>query len=210
MVWRKRLKAGLLAVWGILGMLGLGGEVMAVDKTDATRTAVFAGGCFWCMQSEFDSEKGVLKTTVGYTGGHVQNPSYEEVSGGKTGHREAIEVSYDPAVVSYVRLLEIFWSNIDPLDATGQFCDKGEQYKAAVFVADEGEKRAAEGSAAALSKKLGQAVVTDILPRAPFYSGEEYHQDYYRKSAARYAAYRAGCGRDKRLEQLRGMQNSRP
>lgn len=172
---------------------------------DSTKTAVFAGGCFWCMQSEFDSEPGVVSTTVGFTGGKVGNPTYEQVSTGTTGHREAIEVAYDPAKVTYKRLLEIFWGNIDPLDATGQFCDKGEQYKAAVFVADKAEWKAAEDSAAAVAKTLGQPVVTDILPKAKFWPAEGYHQEYYKKSALNYQLYRAGCGRDKRLELLRKM-----
>lgn len=166
------------------------------------KTAVFAGGCFWCMQSEFDSEPGVRKTVVGYSGGTEANPTYEQVSSGTTGHREAIEVTYNPQKVSYARLLEIFWSNIDPLDATGQFCDKGEQYKAGIFVATEAERAEAELSAKNVSKKLGQPVVTDILTRAPFYTAEDYHQDYYKKSAQRYAQYRQGCGRDARLEKL--------
>ena len=166
------------------------------------KTAVFAGGCFWCMQSEFDSEKGVKQTMAGYSGGTKVNPTYEEVSSGTTGHREAIQVTYDPEVVSYGRLLEIFWSNVDPLDAKGQFCDKGEQYKAAIFVGDDKEKAAAELSAANESKRLGQPVVTDILTRAPFYSAEAYHQEYYKKSADKYWKYRQACGRDERLEEL--------
>jgi peptide-methionine (S)-S-oxide reductase len=190
------LKCALLSA--IMAMTG--GMAMA-----ETKTAVFAGGCFWCMQSEFDSQAGVSNTVVGYTGGTLKDPTYEQVSSGVTGHREAIEVTYDPAKVGYKRLLEIFWSNIDPLDATGQFCDKGEQYKAAVFVADKDEWKEAEDSAAAVAKKLGQPVVTDILPRKPFYTAEAYHQEYYRKSALRYQLYRAGCGRDKRLELLKKM-----
>lgn len=169
-----------------------------------TKTAVFAGGCFWCMQSEFDSEKGVLKTTVGFSGGTMVSPTYELVSSGTTGHREAIEVTYDPHIVAYPRLLEIFWSNIDPLDATGQFCDKGSQYKAGIFVANDEERAAAQASAMEVSKKLKQPVVTDILTRAPFYSAEEHHQEYYKKSALQYQLYRAGCGRDARLDELKG------
>ncbi|RYG59564.1 MAG: peptide-methionine (S)-S-oxide reductase [Alphaproteobacteria bacterium] len=191
MHWRLSLMTGL--------MILMGGTAMADSKL---KTAVFAGGCFWCMQSEFDSEKGVTKTTVGYTGGAKEKATYEEVSTGKSGHREAIEVTYDPTVVGYPRLLEIFWSNVDPLDAKGQFCDKGEQYKAAVYVKGDEERVAAQSSALEVGKKLGQPVVTDILERTPFYTAEDYHQDYYKKSAARYAQYRAGCGRDERLKEL--------
>lgn len=177
---------------------------MAADLGIAKqKTAVFAGGCFWCMQSEFDSEKGVAKTTVGYTGGKMANPTYEQVSSGTSGHREAIEVSYDPEVVTYPRLLEIFWSNVDPLDAKGQFCDKGEQYKAGIYVTGDEERAAAQASAMEVSKKLGKPVVTDIMTRGPFYTAEAYHQDYYKKSAGKYARYRAGCGRDERLEELK-------
>lgn len=169
----------------------------------ASRTAVFAGGCFWCMESEFQGQPGVMDVVSGFTGGHVDDPTYEQVSAGGTGHREAVEVIYDPAKVSYDKLLEIFWGNIDPMDATGQFCDKGEQYKAAIFVGDENERRAAEASAAALQKKLGQQVVTDILPKAKFWPAGAEHQDYFEKHAFQYQLYRAGCGRDARLRQLK-------
>ena len=176
---------------------------------DNLKTATFAGGCFWCMQSEFDHQAGVSKTLVGFTGGHVDNPTYEQVSAGDTGHFEALQVSYDPAKVSYGRLVEIFWSNIDPLDAAGQFCDKGTQYRSAIFVADEAERKAAEASKAALAKtlsaKLGKptAIMTEALPVAKFWPAEEYHQEYYLKNPLRYAAYRAGCGRDARLKELK-------
>jgi peptide-methionine (S)-S-oxide reductase len=175
----------------------------AATAEAATRTAVFAGGCFWCMQSEFDDQKGVVKTVVGFTGGHLPKPTYEQVSAGGTGHFEAIEVLYDPAVVTYDRLLEIYWGNVDPLDATGQFCDQGAQYRSAIFVADPLERRAAEASKAALAKKLGAAVVTDILPRQTFWPAEEYHQEYYKKNPIRYRVYRSGCGRDARLGEVR-------
>lgn len=195
---RWQLKFGLGVLVLALGIM-TGGKVMADNET---KTAIFAGGCFWCMQSEFDSEKGVVKTEVGYSGGAMVNPSYEDVSGGMTGHRESIEVTYDPHVVTYPRLLEIFWSNIDPLDATGQFCDKGDQYKAAIFVANDEERAAAQESAVTVSKRLKQPVVTDILTRKAFYSAEEHHQEYYKKSATAYQLYRAGCGRDGRLKEL--------
>jgi len=168
--------------------------------------AIFAGGCFWCMEPPFDKLDGVLATISGYTGGTRANPTYEQVSAGRTGHYEAVEVEYDPARVSYEQLLEVFWRNIDPLDATGQFCDKGSQYRSAIFVLDERQRDLAEASKAALAKsgKLPGRIVTEILTATKFYPAEDYHQDYYRKNPVRYAFYRSGCGRDGRLEQLWG------
>jgi len=168
--------------------------------------AVFAGGCFWCMEPPFDKLDGVTATTSGYTGGVKPNPTYEQVSAGSTGHLEAVRVEYDPARITYERLLEVFWRNIDPLDAHGQFCDKGEQYLSAVFVADDQQRAAAEASKVALERsgKLPGPIVTRILPAAPFYPAEEYHQDYYRKNPLKYSYYRWGCGRDARLERLWG------
>ncbi|HXO40469.1 MAG TPA: peptide-methionine (S)-S-oxide reductase MsrA, partial [Thermoanaerobaculia bacterium] len=169
-------------------------------------TATFAGGCFWCMQPAFDHVPGVLSTTVGYTGGHLANPTYEEVSSGGTGHRESIEVVYDPARVTYERLLTIFWHNVDPTDGSGQFCDHGEQYRSAIFVHDEAQRRAAEASkqAIAASGRIKDPIVTDILPASQFYPAEDYHQQYYVKSALHYKFYRFSCGRDRRLAQLWG------
>lgn len=184
------------------------GRGTPADLLPESRTVVFAGGCFWCMQSEFDQEPGVLKTTAGFTGGHVKNPTYAQVSTGTTGHREALEVTYNPRTTSYEHLLTIFWSNVDPLDALGQFCDKGEQYKAALFVETPEEKAAAEASAAEISRQLGHPVVTDILPRAPFYPAEAYHQQYYKKSASDYQRYRQGCGRDGRLNDLKKARST--
>lgn len=188
--------------WLLSAVILLTGS-MAMAEESVSRTAVFAGGCFWCMQGEFDSEKGVLGTKVGYAGGHTEKPTYEQVGTGTTGHREVIEVTYDPKVVAYERLLDIFWGNIDPLDAAGQFCDKGEQYKAGIFVNNERERQAAEKSAVTLGKKLGQKVVTDIVSGAKFWPAEDYHQDYYRKNAFNYQLYRAGCGRDERLRVIK-------
>ncbi|MFN7902359.1 MAG: peptide-methionine (S)-S-oxide reductase MsrA [Holosporales bacterium] len=164
--------------------------------------AVFAGGCFWCMQAEFSVVPGVTHVVSGYTGGHTQNPTYERVSLGNTGHVEAIEVTYDPAKVSYKNLLDIFWRNVDPLDARGQFCDKGSQYLAGIFVANDAEKIAAEASKTAIERKLGQKVATLIVPTSVFYPAEDYHQDFHIKNSNRYKSYRAGCGRDERLQHL--------
>ncbi|MCF8532922.1 MAG: peptide-methionine (S)-S-oxide reductase MsrA [Reyranella sp.] len=168
--------------------------------------AILAGGCFWCMEPPFDKLDGVLATIPGYTGGATAAPTYEQVSSGRTGHYEAIKVEYDPTKIGYPRLLEVFWRNIDPLDATGQFCDKGPQYRSAVFVADDAQRAEAEASKAALVKsgKLPGRIVTEILPAAKFYPAESYHQDYYRRNSVSYTFYRWNCGRDRRLEQLWG------
>jgi peptide-methionine (S)-S-oxide reductase len=177
----------------------------------ATATATFAGGCFWCMQHPYDELPGVISTTVGYTGGHLANPTYEQVSSGGTGHRESIQVVYDPAKVSYDKLLSVFWHNIDPTDNAGQFCDHGEQYRSAIFFHDEAQHRLAEASKRAIetSGRLKAPVVTDILPASRFYPAEGYHQKYYLKSALSYKFYRFNCGRDRRLSQLWGDEAGR-
>jgi peptide-methionine (S)-S-oxide reductase len=170
------------------------------------KEATFAGGCFWCMEGPFDKLEGVVSTTSGYTGGHTKKPTYEEVSGGGTGHAEAVRIVYDPAKVSYERLLEIFWHNIDPLARDGQFCDVGSQYRSAIFYRDEEQRRAAEASKAALeaSGRLKGPIVTEIVAAGDFWPAEEYHQDYYRKNPIRYRLYRGGCGRDARLKEIWG------
>ena len=167
--------------------------------------AVFAGGCFWCMELPFDALPGVIGTTSGYTGGHMENPTYKDVSNGKTGHLEAVQVTYDPAKISYEKLLEIFWHNVDPFDKEGQFCDKGDQYKAAIFYQDDKEKQLAEASKVVVKTKFpGEAIVASIKPAEKFYPAEEYHQDYYLKNPKRYEFYRFTCGRDHRLDQIWG------
>jgi len=174
----------------------------------APAVATFAGGCFWSMEHPFDQLAGVLSVTVGYTGGHVRNPSYEDVSTGGTGHLEAVQVVYDPAQIGYERLLDAFWHNIDPTDPTGQFCDVGPQYRTAIFYHDSAQRRLAEASKQTLaaSGRFARPVVTAILPAAPFYRAEEYHQHYYRKNPVRYQLYRSGCGRDRRLRELWGSE----
>ena len=179
--------------------LSAGGAMAAENKS-----AVFAGGCFWCLEKPFDELPGVIETQSGYTGGAVPNPTYEQVSSGSTGHVEAVRVVYDPGKVSYAELLSVFWRNIDPTDAGGQFCDRGPQYRSAVFFADAGEQDEAFRQKAHLEKENGMRVVTEILPRAEFYAAEEYHQDYYSKNPLRYHFYRQGCGRDQRLRQIWG------
>lgn len=168
--------------------------------------ATFAGGCFWCMQPPFDHLDGVVSTTVGYTGGQKKNPTYEEVSAGGTGHAESVEVLYDPARVSYAKLLEVFWHNVDPLTANRQFCDGGNQYRTAIFYHDEAQRRLAEESKGVLEKGHGWRIVTGIVPADMFYPAEEYHQGYYKKNPGRYTLYRWNCGRDARLKTLWGAQ----
>ena len=179
-------------------------ELVAQDKT--TATAVFAGGCFWCMEPPYDALPGVIATTSGFTGGQKANPSYKEVSGGNTGHIEAVQVAYDLAKVSYEKLLEVYWRNVDPLDGGGQFCDRGHEYTTAIFYQNEEQKKLAEQSKSAIEKQLGRPVATVIRPAAPFYAAEDYHQDYYLKNPLRYKYYRYSCGRDQRLEKLWGKK----
>lgn len=168
--------------------------------------ATFAGGCFWCMEPPFDKLEGVISTTSGYTGGAKRNPTYREVSSGGTGHTEAVQVVYDPAKVSYEKLLQVFWVNVDPTDAGGQFCDRGSQYRTGIFVHDATQRKLAEASKAALekSKPFKEPVVTEIVPAGEFWAAEDYHQDYYKKNPLRYKYYRNGCGRDQRLQALWG------
>jgi peptide-methionine (S)-S-oxide reductase len=158
------------------------------------------------MEPPFDALPGVLSTTSGYTGGSVADPTYQQVSSGATGHRESVKVEYDPTRVSYAQLLEVFWHNVDPTDAGGQFCDRGVQYTTAIFTTGDEQRAAAQDAKDALdaSHRLKHPVVTEILPAGPFYPAEDYHQDYYRKNPLRYKVYRAGCGRDQVLEQLWG------
>jgi methionine-S-sulfoxide reductase len=169
-------------------------------------TATFAGGCFWCMEPPFDKLAGVVATISGYTGGHQANPTYEEVTTGTTGHVEALQVLYDPAKTSYEQLLEVFWENINPTDADGQFVDRGPQYRSAIFYHDAEQQRLAEASKARLaaSGHFRGAIVTPILAAGPFYPAEDYHQDYYQKNPLRYKYYRYNSGRDQFLEKVWG------
>jgi len=167
-----------------------------------TRTAVFAGGCFWCTESDFEKAVGVIEAISGYTGGHVDNPTYKQVSGGGTGHVEAVKVIYDPAKLTYEGLLEVFWRHVDPTDAGGQFVDRGHQYSSAIFYASEEERHLAEASKKKLAATgpFDKPIVTAILPLESFYEAEEYHQDYYKNNPIRYKWYRSGSGRDQFLE----------
>ena len=170
--------------------------------------AVFAGGCFWCMEPPLDALEGVVSTTSGYTGGWTTRPTYEQVSAGDTGHVEAMRVVFDPAKVSYERLLEVFWRNVDPLDGGGQFCDRGSQYRTAIFVGDAAQRRLAEASKAAVAaeERLPGRIATEVLDAAAFWPAEDYHQDYYRTNPARYRFYRWNCGRDARLREVWGTE----
>jgi len=171
-----------------------------------TETATFAGGCFWCMQPPFENLPGVISTTVGYTGGHTKNPTYEEVSDGGTGHAESVEILFDPTRIHYEQLLDVFWHNVDPLTAEAQFCDHGHQYRSAIFYHGEEQRRLAEESKQRLesSKRFDRPIVTEIVAASAFYPAEEYHQKYHEKNPARYSFYRWNCGRDQRLKALWG------
>lgn len=168
--------------------------------------AIFAGGCFWCVESDFDKVPGVLSTTSGYTGGNTKNPTYNQVSAGGTGHTEAVRIAYDPAKVSYRQLLDFFWRHHDPLVKNAQFCDHGSQYRAAIFVQNDAERQHAEASKKEVQGILKKPVVTEISAASAFYPAEDYHQDFYKKNAVKYKFYRWNCGRDQRIEQIWGSQ----
>jgi peptide-methionine (S)-S-oxide reductase len=183
------------------GLLGSGSPVRAGDFAKAT----FAGGCFWCMEPPFDALDGVVSTTSGYIGGPEKNPTYDQVSSGATGHAEAVEVVYDRTKVSYEKLLDVYWRNVDPTARDRQFCDVGRQYRTAIFVHDDAQKRAAEASKRALEASgalNGAEIVTEIAPAGTFWPAEDSHQDYYVRNPLRYKYYRWGCGRDARLAEL--------
>ena len=189
--------------------LTFGGIAYAADrdnKRTETAKATFAGGCFWSVELLFDKVDGVLSTISGYTGGTKKNPTYDQVVTGRTGHAESVQITYDPKKVSYEKLLDVFWHNIDPLTPDAQFCDAGSQYRTAVFYHDETQKRLGEKSKKALQGRFKQLIVTQIVPVSQFYPAEDYHQDFHLKNPVRYQLYRAGCGRDRRLEELWGAE----
>ncbi len=200
-----------------LGYVWLRGGFIGVSASDAPQAAptaaaglakaTFAAGCFWCVEADFDKLPGVVSTTSGYIGGRLKNPTYEQVSRGGTGHTEAVEIVYDPAKVSYAQLLDHFWKNVDPLNAHRQFCDVGDQYRPAIFVHDDEQRRAAEASKAKADERFSQPVVVQIENAGPFYRAEAYHQDYYRKNPVQYRYYRWSCGRDARLKELWGSSS---
>jgi peptide-methionine (S)-S-oxide reductase len=196
--------------WAVLAMFLLSGQPAAAEQptvaSGSLAKAYFAGGCFWCMEEAFEKVNGVLEAVSGYMGGTVKNPSYEEVSAGKTGHAESVEVRYDPAKVTYAQLLEAFWRNIDPVTPDAQFCDHGNQYRAAIFYQSEEERGAAEESRRSIeqSKRFSTPIVTQVTAASEFYPAEEYHQDFYKKNPVRYKFYKFTCGREQRLETLWG------
>jgi peptide-methionine (S)-S-oxide reductase len=201
---RRLIGFTLLALLGMLGPFSLKGQELQPPPPAGLQTATFAGGCFWCMVRPFEVIDGVISTISGYTGGSVANPTYEQVSAGGTGHKESVEVVFDPKKVSYQTLLDVYWRNIDPFDDKGQFCDKGNQYRSAIFVADDEQKALAEASKRKLEERFSRPIATDILPVGPFYRAEGYHQDYYKKNPLHYRFYRLSCGRDARLKQVWG------
>jgi peptide-methionine (S)-S-oxide reductase len=188
----------------LVAALLVGGGVQAAPPERGE--AIFAGGCFWCVEAAFQDVPGVKEVISGFDGGKKANPSYEEVSAGGTGHAESVRVVYDPTKISYARLLDIFWHNVDPTQANGQFCDIGNQYRSAIFYLDDAQRAAAEQSKRAVEKQLGHPVVTEVVKAGPFYPAEEYHQDFYKKNPSRYMQYRTGCGRDRRLHEVWGAQ----
>ena len=194
----RRLLAGFLL------LLGLAGAAAAQTAAPQRAVATFAGGCFWCVESDFDHVPGVLETISGYTGGTVVNPTYYQVSAGGTGHAEAVQVVYDPSKVTYAQLLDYFWRHVDPTVKDRQFCDVGTQYRTAIFVGNDAERKLAEASKTKVAAELKKPIYTEIVPAGPFYKAEDYHQDFYLKNPTKYKFYRWNCGRDQRLEQIWG------
>ena len=203
---RRLFAAALLLAGGLA--LAQGTAPGAAVATSGTEKAVFAGGCFWCVESDFDKVPGVVSTTSGYTGGNVPNPSYEQVSAHHTGHAEAVQIVFDPKQVSYQQLVEHFWRTIDPTTKDRQFCDAGSPYRTVIFAQNAEQLKIAQASKAALekSKPFKEPIVTEVVMGGPFYPAEEYHQDYYRKNPVRYNSSRLSCGRDARLKELWGSQ----
>jgi methionine-S-sulfoxide reductase len=207
-VMRKFITLALLVFVTLL--LNSVGSNAAESPAPSLKSAIFAGGCFWCMQPPFDHAKGVVKTIVGYSGGTEPHPTYQQVSSEKTGHRESIEVTYDPAQITYDQLLDIYWRNINPTQADGQFADIGSSYRAAIFYANDDEKKLAEASKERLAKsgKFQKPIVTELLPAMKFYPAEEYHQKYYLKNPVAFEAYHVGSGRVVYLERIWGKTSN--
>lgn len=202
-----RLRSALLTACCVL-VISASVSANAASAPEHTARAIFAGGCFWCMEPPFDELPGVLSTTSGYVGGRERRPTYEQVAAGETGHAEAVLVEYDPTQIDYATLLDVFWRNVDPLTPNRQFCDGGRQYRTGIFVLDDAQQAAAQASLAALSAsgRFDAPIVTEITRAGRFWPAEHYHQDYYLKNPIRYRYYRTGCGRDARLRELWGEE----
>ena len=196
----RRLWLGL-AIWLIVVSTG------TAQTAPAQAVATFAGGCFWCVEADFDKVPGVIRTTSGYIGGKVASPGYAQVSAGSTGHTEAVEIAYDPSKTTYQQLLDVFWRNHDLFAANRQFCDSGAQYRPGIFYHDEEQRQLAEGSKKGLQARFAQPIVTEITRASAFYAAEDYHQDYHLKNPVRYRFYRWNCGRDQRLEEIWGKSD---
>jgi len=204
-----------LALWMLLPVYGSSQERITPTAADTETTnglamATFAGGCFWCVEAAFDGVDGVKETISGYIGGSKSNPTYRQVASGNTGHAEAVLVRYDPAVVDYRRLLTTFWTNIDPLDGGGQFCDRGSQYRSALFPLNDDQRRVAEQSKLAVAEVLGHEIATTIEAPTRFWRAEDYHQNYHQENPVRYSYYTWGCGRKDRLNKVWGNQPADP
>ena len=205
-----------MKMWTTGAVLGLGLALGLGSARAEQKTAVVAGGCFWCVEKDFESVPGVLSVVSGFAGGETVNPTYKQVTSGGTGHYEVVQITYDDAKVSYADLVSLFFRSVDPTDAGGQFCDRGDSYRTAIFVTDPAERALAEAASAEAAQQLGAPIATEILPAGPFYAAEDYHQDYYksddiiitrfgpRTKASAYKLYRAACGRDARVKQLWG------
>jgi peptide-methionine (S)-S-oxide reductase len=188
-----------ISVASVLGIIASSLEDVSAKTPQSTEVAIFSAGCFWCEAEAFKHLPGVISVISGYTGGHTLNPTYEQVSGEKTGHKESVEITFDPTKISYDQLLEVYWRNVDPFNADGQFCDRGDSYKAAIFYTDDIQKQKAEMTKKNLETMFNKSFVVDIQAASTFYPAEDYHQDYAEKNPLRYKFYRYSCGRDKRL-----------
>lgn len=206
----KKFKA-LFLLTLLLLLVTMSSKSQQITTQTSDQAALFAGGCFWCMEADFDKVTGVTETISGYIGGHVKNPNYEQISAGNTGHTEAVQVRFDPDKVSYEQLLEVFWRNIDPTVKNKQFCDRGNQYRAEIFYQNSQQKQWAEQSKTRLNqtKPFNEPIVTEITAASVFYAAEDYHQDFHTKNPLRYKFYRYNCGRDKRLQQLWGKPSEK-
>ncbi len=200
----RRLLLVIIASFALAG--GVWAQALQPPPAAGLKVATFAGGCFWCMEPPFEAIPGVSAVVSGYTGGTVANPSYAQVSTGRTGHKEAVQVTYDPAQVPFQALLDVFWRNVDPFDAGGQFCDRGNEYATAVFAADPEQRAQSEASKAAVQARFNKPVATPVVEAGPFYRAEDYHQGYHAKNPVRYKFYRFKCGRDARLKEVWGAE----